>query len=251
MQEKIVIFDLDDTLLNNESCVSDATLGALSRVREAGHLLVFNTARGQGSSQEIFSLVKPDFAIYNGGAQIVDKDGNTVFERILSKELCNAMVPELFSLTNRFSMQADWFYTANPDYHAPGVKQFDFRNKEFPMGAYKVIAFSEDPERLRPLAEKFDLDFTVYFGGPFCRFTIKGVTKASGNRELVRLLGRELSDVIAFGDDKGDMGMLREAGVGVIMKNAADELKEDGLIVSEYTNDEDGVARFLLKYFDL
>ena len=47
------------------------------------------------------------------------------------------------------------------------------------------------------------------------------------------------------------MGMLREASVGVIMKNAADELKENGLMVSEYTNDEDGVARFLLKYLDL
>lgn len=251
MQGKIVIFDLDDTLLNNNSQVGEYTLRVLERARDAGHLLVFNTARGQGSSQEIFDIVKPDYAIFNGGAQIVDKEGNVIFERGLSKELCNAMVPELFALTNRFSMQADWFYTANPDYHAPGVKQFDFRNEEFPMGAYKVIAFSEDPERLRPLTEKFDLDFTVYFGGPFCRFTRRGVTKASGNRELVRLLGRELSDVIAFGDDKGDMEMLREAGVGVIMKNAAPELKEEGLVISEHTNDEDGVARFLEGYLAL
>jgi Cof subfamily protein (haloacid dehalogenase superfamily) len=251
MQGKIVIFDLDDTLLDDNSRVSEFTLTALEKVREAGHILVFNTARGQGTSQEIAEIIKPDYAIYNGGAQIVDKTGASVMEFGLDKELCNAMIPELFALTNRFSMQADWFYTANPDYHAPGVKQFDFKNQEFPMGAYKIIAFSEDPERLRPLAERFDLDFTVYFNGPFCRFTRRGVSKASGNRELVRMLGRDLSDVIAFGDDHGDMEMLREAGVGVIMKNAKDELKEDGLVVSEFTNHEDGVAKFLLSYLGL
>ncbi len=251
MREKIVIFDLDDTLLNSNSQVSEYTLSVLLAARERGHILVFNTARSQMRSESIAELIRPDFAIYNGGAQIVDETGFTVFQAAIDRSVCNAMVPELFALTDRFSMQADWFYSANEDYKAPDVRFFDFKNEEFHFSAYKIIAFSGDPARLHPLAEKFDLDFTVYFGGPFCRFTKRGVTKASGNRELVRLLGRELSDVIAFGDDKGDMKMLREAGVGVIIKNAAEELKEDGLSVSEYTNDDDGVARFLEKHLGL
>ena len=67
----------------------------------------------------------------------------------------------------------------------------------------------------------------------------------------MRLLGGKLEDVIAFGDDWGDLEMLQEAGVGVLMKNAKPQLYEKGLRLSEYTNDEDGVARFLAKYFDL
>ena len=61
----------------------------------------------------------------------------------------------------------------------------------------------------------------------------------------------DLADVIAFGDDIGDLGMLKEAGVGVLMKNAKDHLKTEEYIISEFTNDEDGVARFLAKYFCL
>ena len=251
MREKIVIFDLDDTLLNNNSQVSEYTLSVLLAAREQGHLLVFNTARSQMRSERIAELIMPDYAIYNGGAQIVDKAGCTIFQSGIDKRVCNAMVPELFALTDRFSMQADWFYSANEDYKAPDVRFFDFKNEEFPFDAYKIIAFSDDPAGLVQLAERFQLDFISYFGGPFCRFTKRGVTKASGNKMLLELLGRDASDVIAFGDDEGDIEMLCEAGVGVLMKNAREELEKDGLIVTEYTNDEDGVARFLEKRLGL
>ena len=252
MNGKIIIFDLDDTLLDNNSQVSKYTLDVLVRARDNGHLLVFNTARSKMRSKRVFDVVKPDFCIYNGGAQITDKDGKTIFAAGIEKETCNAVISELFDFTDRFSVQNDdWFYSANEDYNAPDVRYFDFKNEEFPTGAYKIIAFSDNPDSLLPLAEKYDLDFMSYFGGPFCRFTKRGVTKAYGNRTLVSILGKSLSDIIAFGDDTGDMGMLLEAGVGVLMKNAKEELKVAAVTVSDYTNDEDGVARFLVKHLGL
>ena len=255
MKEKLIIFDLDDTLLDEKGEVGELTLKVLGKVRAQGHKIVFNTARSQMRSERIFEIVKPDFAIYNGGAHITNGEGNAIFESGIDKETCNALVPEFRTVTERFSMQADWFYTANPDYKAFDVKYFDFKENEFPTGAYKIIAHSHEPERFLPIAEKYDLDFSTYFGGPFCRFTKKGITKASGNRELVRQLGLELSDVIAFGDDTGDFEMLREAGVGVLMKNAKEHLHEEarasGVIISDFTNEEEGVARFLIKHLSI
>ncbi len=253
MSGKLIIFDLDDTLLNCEGAVSDYTLAILERVRAGGNLLVFNTARSKMRSEKIFDLVRPDYGIYNGGAHITDKDGNTIFEKMIEKDVCNAIVSDLFAVTDRFSMQSDWFYSANEDYNAPDVKFFDFKSCEFPTGAYKIIAFSNDPERLLPIADKYDLDFMSYFGGPFCRFTRRGVTKAYGNRKLAEILCKDPDDIIAFGDDVGDLRMLYEAGVGVLMKNATEQIQKDakGITVSQYTNDEDGVARFLEDYFNL
>ena len=57
--------------------------------------------------------------------------------------------------------------------------------------------------------------------------------------------------VIAFGDDHGDMDMLREAGVGVLMKNANPQLRGQTSHISQFTNDEDGVARFLMTYLGM
>lgn len=257
MKRKLVIFDLDDTLLNDEHTASDLTLRVLEKVREMGHLTAFNTARSKMRSSDIFDLVKPDFAIYNGGAHITDSEGNTIYEAEINKEDCNLILKEISLITDRYSVQnADWFYSANEDYEAPDVRYFDFENEEFPTGAYKIIAFCDEPHRLLPVAEKYGLDLVTYFGGPFSRFTKSGVNKASGSRALADILDIDMSDVIAFGDDVGDFDMICEAGVGVLMKNAKPSLieaagKYKNVTVSEYSNDEDGVARFLFRHFGI
>ena len=257
MEKKLVVFDLDDTLLNDEHKADEKTIAILEKVKEMGHIVAFNTARSQMRSADIFEVVKPHYGIYNGGAHITDGDGKTVFEADIDKASCNEILREIAKVTDRYSVQnADWFYSANEDYDAPDVKYFDFKSSEFPSGAYKIIAYSEEPARLEPIAEKYDLDFVTYFGGPFCRFTKSGVNKASGNRALADILGIDMKDVIAFGDDKGDLGMIFEAGVGVLMKNAKEEIKESvgemlNVVISEHNNHDCGVARFLADYFSI
>lgn len=257
MNKKLVVFDLDDTLLNDEHKASERTVRLLERVKEEGHLLAFNTARSEMRSADIFEVVKPDYAIYNGGAHITDADGNTIFEAAIEKNDCNEILREIAKVTDRYSVQnADWFYSANDDYEAPDVKFFDFKNEEFPTGAYKIIAHSNEPHLLEPIAEKYNLDFVTYFGGPFCRFTKSGVNKASGSLALANILGIDMADVIAFGDDSGDLGMICEAGVGVLMKNAKAHIIESvkelqNVTVSKYTNHEDGVAEFLAEYLGI
>jgi hydroxymethylpyrimidine pyrophosphatase-like HAD family hydrolase len=88
-------------------------------------------------------------------------------------------------------------------------------------------------------------------GGTFRRYNHIDTTKALGNRNLMKLTGGTVEDIIAFGDDYGDFDMLREAGVGVMMKNGRPELLGKTSHISEYTNDEDGVAKFLEKWFAL
>lgn len=257
MNKKLIVFDLDDTLLNDEHRASERTVRLLEIVKAEGHLLAFNTARSEMRSADIFEVVKPDYAIYNGGAHITDADGKAIFEAAIEKDECNKILREIAEVTDRYSVQsADWLYSANEDYEAPDVKFFDFKNEEFPTGAYKIIAHSNEPHLLEPIAEKYELDFVTYFGGPFCRFTKSGVNKASGSRALAGILGIDMADVIAFGDDSGDLGMICEAGVGVLMKNAKAHIIElvkelQNVTVSKYTNHEDGVAEFLAEYLGI
>lgn len=257
MNRKLIVFDLDDTLLDDEHKVTEITLRVLDNVKAMGHLIAFNTARSKMRSADIFDVVKPHYGIYNGGAHITDAGGETIFEADIPKAACNAVLSDIAKVTDRYSVQnADWFYSANDDYYAPDVKYFDFKTQEFPTGAYKIIAHSANPELLVPIAAKYDLDFVTYFGGPFCRFTRKGVNKASGNRALADILGMDMSDVIAFGDDSGDLGMICDAGIGVLMKNARDDIKESvrklpHVLISQYTNHECGVAEFLAEYFSI
>eukprot|EP00929_Paragymnodinium_shiwhaense_P072250 TRINITY_DN36667_c0_g1_i1.p1 TRINITY_DN36667_c0_g1~~TRINITY_DN36667_c0_g1_i1.p1 ORF type:complete len:337 (+),score=81.36 TRINITY_DN36667_c0_g1_i1:130-1140(+) len=71
----------------------------------------------------------------------------------------------------------------------------------------------------------------------------------SKGRTLVRLLRDELAvdleHVIAFGDNENDMDMLQAVGEGVAMRNAKDCVKAVANRTSEWTNDDEGVAREL------
>ena len=63
-------------------------------------------------------------------------------------------------------------------------------------------------------------------------------------KTLVEHIGIELTDVIAFGDDLNDLGMLKLAGTAVAVSNAIEEVKAVADHITE-SNDQDGVAKFL------
>lgn len=65
-------------------------------------------------------------------------------------------------------------------------------------------------------------------------------------RELAKILNISLDEIVAFGDDKNDMEMLKMCGIGVAVDNAISEVKDiaDSVTLS---NDEDGVAEWLAK----
>ena len=67
----------------------------------------------------------------------------------------------------------------------------------------------------------------------------------------MELINGNINDVICFGDDIGDLNMILEAGVGVLLSNAKEDLKERVKYITKYDNDHDGVARFLIDYFNI
>ena len=75
----------------------------------------------------------------------------------------------------------------------------------------------------------------------------KGVDKAEGLFALGRRLGLEPARIMACGDSGNDLPMLRRAGAGVAMGNAAPEVKAAARFVTD-SNDNDGVAKALERF---
>lgn len=249
---KYIIFDMDETLLNDRREITPYTLEILKRVQAMGHRLVCNTARSKSFSQKFLDQIHLDYAILNGGSLIIDKDENVVFRAEMEIPTTQALIRDLLKLTDTVSVQtADTFYSHKGWHTVQNAQPFDFEQEPFPYPAQKIVVAVESDAQAQALAGKYGLAYTTYGDGPFRRYNHIGATKALGNRNLMKLVGGTLEDVIAFGDDFGDMDMLREAGVGVLMKNARPQLHGQTSHISEYTNDEDGVAKFLLTYFEM
>ena len=79
---------------------------------------------------------------------------------------------------------------------------------------------------------------------PWYQIKSKKAAKQYAITEVCTQLGIKISEVVAFGDDYNDVGMLRECGVGVAVANAIDEAKTAADYICD-TNDNDGVAKWL------
>ena len=70
-----------------------------------------------------------------------------------------------------------------------------------------------------------------------------GINKSTALAHLASMLDVTLDECVAFGDSSNDFEMLRDAGLGIAMANARDDVKKVAAYTSEYTNNEDGVGR--------
>ncbi len=75
----------------------------------------------------------------------------------------------------------------------------------------------------------------------------KDIDKGIGIQHLIKNLGIKKEETIGFGDGINDYAMFRECGTGVAMGNAKEELKNTADYIT-FTNDEDGVAKFIEEY---
>lgn len=81
----------------------------------------------------------------------------------------------------------------------------------------------------------------------FTDITTLGADKGSGLHAMADYLGLNIEETMAFGDGGNDLSIVREAGVGVAMGNAGDNLKTVADYVTTHV-DEDGVKNALVKY---
>lgn len=86
-----------------------------------------------------------------------------------------------------------------------------------------------------------DYKIIVTDGGTLGQISHKDCSKTNAVKSIAQILGIELEDIIAFGDDYNDIEMLVECGTGVAMGNAPDDIKKLANIIAA-TNDDDGVA---------
>ncbi|MDE6628243.1 MAG: Cof-type HAD-IIB family hydrolase [Muribaculaceae bacterium] len=83
----------------------------------------------------------------------------------------------------------------------------------------------------------------------FADFTARGVSKAKGLRDIAAARGIDIADTMAFGDGGNDLPILRQAGTGVAMGNAGDEVKAAADYITTSV-DDNGIAN-ALRHFSI
>jgi Cof subfamily protein (haloacid dehalogenase superfamily) len=143
----------------------------------------------------------------------------------------------------------------NMDEQITGLRQVVVENFRVMAreGCYKLIIPGE-PELLSRVSEilrsNFGENVSIYLSRKyFLQVMPAEADKAAALAKVVALMGLGPENVMAIGDSVNDEAMIRWAGIGVAMANGSERIKSVADIVTEKTNDEDGVAEIIEKYF--
>ena len=250
--QKLLLFDLDGTLLRSDKTISERTLDALRKCRESDYLIGISTSRAVHNCMTFLPKLTPDLFIASGGS-VVQYHGENIYTAEFSleetrhmirtaREVCGADCEiSIDSMTGNYrnykidprKNDATWGDVTYSEFE-------DFREKGLKF-CVKIL----DDTHIQKLREQFsDCDWARFEGGSWHKFTRKDATKEYALQKTCPILGLDLDDVIAFGDDTPDIGMLRLCGTGIAMGNAIDQVKQAAdLVIGR--NDDDGIAVYL------
>mmetsp|Transcript_4392 Transcript_4392/g.11144 ORF Transcript_4392/g.11144 Transcript_4392/m.11144 type:complete len:364 (-) Transcript_4392:745-1836(-) len=117
------------------------------------------------------------------------------------------------------------------------------------LNPYKMLIITDDPDKHMTQAaaalEDINADPAEHLvrGNFWFEYMPRGINKSTALAKLASGLGLSLEECVAFGDSSNDFEMLRDAGMGVAMANARDDVKAVAAYTSRYSNNDDGVGR--------
>ncbi|MDR2798533.1 MAG: Cof-type HAD-IIB family hydrolase [Treponema sp.] len=263
---RMIAVDLDDTLLRSDLSISYRTKNVIKRAEAAGIVVVLASSRipaGMKRFARFLGLHKrPGYLIGNNGTVIQESSTGTVIYEIhippesalIAFDLAHAegFPVQLYENDIMYVSKSNEF--ADYDQKLTGLRQVvveNFRDM-VSAGCHKLL-IPGDPMILAPLESLL----RTYVGEEVSLFTSKPyfleilppkTDKGTALEKVAKQQGIPQETVLAIGDSMNDAGMIRWAGLGVAMVNGDERLKDLAALVTERSNDDDGVADIIERY---
>ena len=263
---RAIALDLDGTLTNHDKVVTPRTRQALLKAQELGTAIILASGRptyGIVPVAECLELEKRGGYIlsYNGGNIVNAKTG----EKLFSQFLPDAVIPILYKYAQEKNhallgyagneiiteMPDDQYVKEESRINKMNIRKVDNLMETLEPHPTKLLMTGDPTDMIKAeeelveiLGEKMDIFRSAPF---FLELVPKGIDKAQSLLRLLSKINLTPADLMAFGDGYNDLSMLKLAGVGVAMANAAPEVRADADYVT-LSNEEDGVAEALLHF---
>ena len=256
--KKLLLFDLDGTLLKSDKTISDRTLSAVLTAREKGYFIGVSTSRSESNSRSFIDRIAPDIIISSGGAMVTVNGKQTVVEEFTGDETAKIIAKarkvcgDLNITVDTTDKDAEFFRNFTPpqdELEKSWGRSIETDFNDFRKPSLKICFEIADEKKAEELkAELGDCDFIHFTDGDWYKVTKAGITKETAITKLCDSKGIDLKNVTAFGDDMADIGSMKLCGTGVAMENAQQAVK-DAADITIGSNDEDGIADYLESLF--
>ncbi|MGX7107462.1 Cof-type HAD-IIB family hydrolase [Hutsoniella sourekii] len=267
MQQHLIAIDLDGTTLNDQSKVSYTTIQTLRSLAEMGHLVVIATGRPYRNAIDIYRQIGIHSPMINFNGALCQFPERDRWLASYHQELDKEIAFEL--LANQEDLDIDLIAVE-------GQRQLYTTSSNLPDSPFypkdksTIKRLSRDSLRHNPTAisiftakdkeQSVEAEITRRYGDqvsvrtwggilPMLEVVHKSINKAVGVNRVAEFYRIPREAILTFGDENNDLEMLEYAGLGVAMQNATEEVKAVADQVTPLTNDQDGLAHFLMDYF--
>ncbi|TVV36332.1 HAD family phosphatase [Weissella cibaria] len=274
MDRKLIGIDLDKTTLNDAGKVSDRTRRTLQAAQREGHIVSIVTGRPVRLSMDIYDTLglQSPMINFNGSLghkpyQHWDREYSFNIDREIAFDLLeNAQMMGIDTVVAE-SKNDVWANGNGPQrgtedaiffpQDETGRKMLDRLNLQTDVNAILIHAENalHQSQIQHFVTDRYGADRVNVktWGGesPVLEVAPAGVSKDTGLDVLRKAYDIKRDDIYAFGDEMNDFEMIGYATHGVVMKNGNPELKAIADDMTDYTNEEDGLARYLEKLLKL
>lgn len=250
---KILLIDVDGTLVDYQNCLPDSAVTAIRQARANGHRVYLCTGRSKAEVYQNLWDIGLDGMI-GGNGSYVEHHGFVVMHQLLTKDQCHWAVDWLHSRGLEFYLESnnglfgsERFETAAVDAvreymrrkDKPGAEQVTVRDV-FPDMIFGGELYRNDVNKISYVLSSYQdfLDARKVFpdlqcgtwGGAgevalFGDLGVKDITKAHAVEVLLKHLEADRADTIAFGDAKVDIPLFRCCAYSVCMGSGGAEAK--------------------------
>ena len=272
MKYKMIVMDMDGTLLSSDKSISDKNRSAIEKAYNMGVKIVISTGRMFASAKVYGEMIGVDTPIIaSNGAFIRDKDKDEV---IFSKMLGEQNIREILRITKNYNLNCHLFtfdtvFSEKLEYTALNynkwnkalpedkrvkiciinASEWDAVINEYSDKLLKAVVVSDNTECIiasRQEISKLNVEIVSSWINNY-EVMNKGVSKGNAVDVLAKYYNIDKSEIICMGDHENDISMIEYAGLGVAMGNATEDTKNAASFIT-LTNNDDGVAYVIEKF---
>lgn len=263
---KMIVVDLDGTLLNEHGKTSYDTKNYLTKLKNNGYIVTIATGRIYASALNATDGAEfANYIISDTGTCVYDiSKGIPIFKKLIKKETAE----KIFKYYNEncrhiYICDKKTFYKYSDEIENSSVVK-TIKDKDTILNNCEDISHisiaMKNNDNVMKLYEELlidipEVDIIVMQDSFSDRKWIEIMPKDCSKYNAIKLLSDYLNidndKIIAFGDGLNDVEMLEKCGHGVALQNALPEVKKIADEITNYDNKHDGVIRYLMEYLDV
>ncbi len=260
---KLVVFDLDGTLLTSNHVISHHSILAIEELKKKGILIAIASGRIYTMLESfVYTLQLEDFIISSNGASIDSLKEKKIISQIFldvndAKRLiefcvnhkieCNVLTrkacffPENSKRKKRFEIYNELAMTQGLSPIEILTYNLHFENEEH---IEKILIHEINSMKLKKVKKFIDQHTNLHYtssGSGIMDVSPKGITKGNAVRKIATYTNIDLNQVCVFGDYDNDISMFEIAGISVVMSNGSNQALKSADFITQ-SNDDEGIA---------